>query len=213
MTSLIKSFIALFFIYSSLHSQEVTYNIKNMYVISSNINLINDISYKDNKTYKALIEIPTGTRQKWEVNHNGKYIEWEFKNNKPRVVNFLGYPGNYGYIPQTRSGDGDPLDVIVLSQSVKRGDIINIKVIGMLKLEDTGEEDTKIIAIADTGAFKEINSLSEMLLKYPSAINIVKEWFESYKGVGFMLFKGYADKDEAIQHIETAHQKWINKKF
>ena len=191
----------------------IEYKKEGKFKIVSNIHLINSIRYKKNDRYQAVIEIPTGSRQKWEVNHKSGNIEWEFKDNRPREVKFLGYPGNYGFVPQTRSGDGDPLDIIVLSESAKIGDILEVVVLGLLKLEDSGEEDTKIIAITKNSPFKDIKTLKEMLIKYPNIIPIVKEWFEGYKGPGYMLFKGYADKKEAINHIEKAHKKWLKHKF
>lgn len=204
----------IFAILSTLSCAEnIEYKLDGKYKMVANKHLINNISYKNGNLYQTVIEIPTGSRQKWEVQHKNGQLSWEFKNNKPREVDFLGYPGNYGFIPQTRSGDSDPLDIIVLSESVNRGDILKIKVIGMLHLEDTGEEDTKIIAIIDSGAFKDIESLGDMLIKYPNTIHIVKEWFEGYKGLGRMLFKGYENKIGAINHIENAHKKWIKEKF
>lgn len=209
----INKFLLLALLSSSLFATEIIYKTVGDYKIVANKHLINDVSYKENGIYQTLIEIPTGTREKWEVSHTSGNIEWEFKNGKPREVKFLAYPGNYGFIPQTRSGDGDPLDIIVLSESVNRGDVLKIKVLGMLKLEDTGEEDTKILAITVDGAFQDVNTLKDMLIKYPNVVPIVKEWFEGYKGPGYMLFKGYADKEEALKHIEIAHQKWMKEKF
>ncbi len=191
-------FSLLFFLIITLYSKEVTAK-----------HLINDIEYKNNGTYQAFIEIPTGTIDKWEVNHKTGRLEWEIRDNKPRKVNFLGYVGNYGFIPQTLSGDNDPLDIIVLSASVSRGDILSIKVLGMLKLLDNGEEDNKVIAILDNQApFKDIDTLEEMLVVYPDVITIVRSWFTSYKTPGKMVFMGYETKQSTIQHIEKAHIKW-----
>ena len=213
MPKTMTKFLTLLLLTTFVSATNIEYKREGKYKIVSNIHLINSIAYKKNDTYQAVIEIPTGSRQKWEVNHKSGHIEWEFKDNKPREVKFLGYPGNYGFIPQTRSGDGDPLDIIVLSESGKIGDILKIEVIGLLKLEDTGEEDTKIIAITKKSPFKDIKTLKDMLIKYPNVIPIVKEWFEGYKGPGYMLFKGYSDREEALPHIEKAHKKWIKRKF
>ncbi len=70
-------------------------------------------------TINVVVEIPTGTTAKWEVTKPDGKLQWEFKRGKPRVVKYLGYPGNYGMLPRTLlakedGGDGDPLDVIVL---------------------------------------------------------------------------------------------------
>ncbi len=213
MTSLINKLLILSVLSIFSFAEKIEYKIDGKYRMLSNKHLINDVSYKDGDAYQILVEIPTGSRQKWEINHKSGHIAWEVKNGKPREVKFLGYPGNYGFIPQTRSGDGDPLDIIVLSESARRGEILTVKVIGMLKLEDTGEEDTKIIAIDKNGPFSKVSDMKYMLLKYPNVIPIVKEWFEGYKGSGFMLFKGYGNKDETIKHIEKSHLKWRKYKF
>ena len=194
-------------------TNDITYTKDGKYRIISNKHLINDISYKNSDAYQILVEIPTGSRQKWEVTHKSGQLEWEFRNNKPREVKFLGYPGNYGFIPQTLSGDGDALDIIVLSESAQRGDILKVKVIGMLKLEDTGEEDTKILAISTDSPFNNVSTLKEMFINYPNVIPIIKQWFEGYKGPGRMLFQGYGTADEAIKHIEDSHLKWSKHKF
>ena len=181
------------------------------YRLTTNIHLINDLAYKSNNQYQVLVEIPTGSRQKWEVNHKTGQLEWEFKHNHPRNVNFLGYPGNYGFIPQTLSGDNDPLDIIVLSESSQRGALVKVKIIGMLVLKDSGESDNKVIAITDNGAFSGINSLNEMMLKQPNVITIIRQWFTGYKKPGKMIFMGYKDKSKTVAYIEKTHQNWLTK--
>jgi inorganic pyrophosphatase len=82
----------------------------------------------------VVIEIPTGTTAKWEVEKSTGHLKWEFVDGVPREVSYLGYPGNYGMIPRTLlpkelGGDGDPLDVIVLGPAVKRGTVLKTKII------------------------------------------------------------------------------------
>lgn len=213
MTSHINKLLLLMCLSTFAFSKHINYTMDGKYKMLSNIHLINDVPYKNGDSYQVLVEIPTGSRQKWEVGHKSGNIEWEFRNGIPREVSFLGYPGNYGFIPQTLSGDGDALDIVVLSESAHRGDILQVQVIGMLKLEDTGEEDTKILAISSNSTFKNIQTLEDMLLKYPNTVPIIKEWFEGYKGPGKMLFKGYGTAAEAIKHIEDSHIKWSKHKF
>ena len=81
----------------------------------------------------VVIEIPSGTRQKWEVNKITGQIEWEqLSSGLYRVVDYLPYPANYGFVPQTTlpkssGGDGDPVDVFVLGSSVNREEIIKAR--------------------------------------------------------------------------------------
>ena len=65
-------------------------------------NLITDfIPLYEDGDVNVVVEIPTGTLEKWEVNKSTGRIELEFIDNKPRIVNYLTYPGNYGMIPRS----------------------------------------------------------------------------------------------------------------
>ena len=122
-------------------------------------------SFNDNGSVNALIEIPAGTLEKWEYNKSTRKIELELVNNKPRIINYLGYPANYGMIPKTllpknNGGDGDPLDVIVIGPSETKGNIVKCKIIGVLKLIDNSEQDDKLIAISYKSNLHNVNDLS-----------------------------------------------------
>ena len=80
---------------------------------SNDQNLISDIKiYNEDKTINAVIEIPAGTLEKWEISKDGKKIEQEINNSQIRKINYLAYPFNYGFVPQTvipveEGGDGE----------------------------------------------------------------------------------------------------------
>lgn len=178
-------------------------------------NILNDVVYKSSDmTYNMIVEIPTGTNEKWEVSKITGKLKHDKKNGKDRVVEFLSYPGNYGFIPQTKllksqNGDGDPIDILLLTSSLKRGSIIKVNIIGGLDFLDRGEIDTKLIAVPIQGILSEIDSLQEMHLKYPNILNIVKLWFEGYKGFGKMQFMGYLTKQNSLNLVEKAHKGWL----
>lgn len=184
------------------------------YTINSDIHLINEVElYRGIKSFGAVIEIPSGASEKWEVEHLSGNIKWEFQKSKPRVVSFLPYPGNYGFLPQTlqgteMGGDGDPLDVIVLSRSVPIASIINVRIIGLLRLLDKGEIDDKYIALPiSSDQFDNVNDISEMFMKFPGVIEIISLWFERYKP-GEIQFIGYEDSNKASEYISEAHDAW-----
>ncbi len=163
-------------------------------------------------TVKAIVEIPTGTSAKWEVSKDDpKAVYWELKNDKPRVVNYLGYPGNYGAIPGTAlpkdlGGDGDPLDVIVLGQAVPRGEVVDVRVIGVLKMLDGGEQDDKLIAVlAADSPFAHIESMAQLDAEFAGVSQIIDLWFANYKGPdGGMEGKGFEDAASARAVLEAA---------
>ena len=175
-------------------------------------NLMKIAPLSETGTVTAIVEIPTGTSAKWELDKdNPDTIIWEFRDDKPRVVKYLGYPGNYGFIPGTAlpkalGGDGDPLDVLVLGQAAPRGAVLEVRLIGVLKMLDDGEQDDKLIAVMVEGsAFSEIESMAQLDADYSGVSDIVSVWFRNYKGPeDGMLDQGFREADEAIGILEKA---------
>ena len=164
----------------------------------------------------VVVEIPAGTTQKWEVDKKDGALRWEFKKGKPRVVSYLGYPGNYGMVPRTLlpeelGGDGDPLDVLVLGPAMPRGSVVRVRVLGVLQMLDGGEKDDKILAVVENSALAQAGSIQELQEQFPGVLTIVETWFENYKGPGEIECSGFlpaADAerviDEAIRAYETS---------
>ncbi|MEM8524611.1 MAG: inorganic diphosphatase [Bacteroidota bacterium] len=158
---------------------------------------------------QVVIEIPAGTNEKIEYNTERKRFEVDSINGRSRVVNFLPYPGNYGFIPSTYmnpedGGDGDALDVLVISNSVPTGTVMNVLPIASLQLRDREEIDTKIIAVpADsTARTLQVSSFTEFLIEYNMAKKIVEDWFIGYKGIGQIELIGWEDEKAAMQEIK-----------
>ncbi len=178
--------------------------------------LINDVAFTvSGNILNAVVEIPAGTSEKWEVDKISGKIEWEKRKGKYRVIDFLAYPGNYGFIPQTyqsvaMGGDGDPLDVLILGESLPRGMIVEVKIIGSLKLLDGGEIDDKYIAIpSNSTLFKKVKDLNDTFIKYPGSIEIIRTWFEGYKQPGKIQFMGYSSRQKAMKNINLSHNEWL----
>ena len=96
-------------------------------------------------TVDAIIEIPMGTKNKFEVNKETGRITLD------RVLySALSYPGEYGFIENTLADDKDPLDILVLSSyPTFPGCVVSARVLGYLKVIDNGENDEKVIAVVD----------------------------------------------------------------
>jgi inorganic pyrophosphatase len=222
MKSNIITILVLFFMglnSATCFSEEIAENLtkKNLYTIVGENNFLTEYPSKNNDgSVNAVIEIPTGTIEKWEVNKKDGSLKWEFEKGKPRVVKYLGYPGNYGMIPRTilpkeLGGDGDPLDVIVLGPAVPRGSVVRAKLIGVLKLLDGGEQDDKLIAVLENTPMYEINSIQEMNSKFIGVSKIIETWFVNYKGPGELSSKGFAERNEAQKILEYAIKSYENK--
>jgi inorganic pyrophosphatase len=183
---------------------------QDQYTLLGPKNFLNDFEpVNSDGTVNVVIEIPTGTTAKWEVDKKDGSIKWEFKKGKPRIVKYLGYPGNYGMIPQTllseeMGGDGDPLDVLVLGESVPRGSVAKAKLIGVLKFTDDGEQDDKLLAVLSGTPFFEINNVQELERKFKGTSKIIEIWFANYKGPGKVESKGMASVEEAKKVLDMS---------
>ena len=172
-------------------------------------------SINDDGSVNALIEIPAGTLEKWEYNKSTRKIELELINNKPRIINYLGYPANYGMIPKTilpknNGGDGDPLDVIVIGPSETKGNIVKCKIIGVLQLIDNSEQDDKLIAISYKSNLDNVNDISELNASYNGILEILEIWFTNYKKDGQIKSMGYENRSSALKILEDSRVHFIN---
>ena len=126
-------------------------------------------------TVDAIIEIPMGTKNKFEVNKETGRITLD------RVLySALSYPGEYGFIENTLADDKDPLDILVLSSyPTFPGCAVSARVLGYLKVIDNGENDEKVIAVVDKDPrFDDINSLNDLTEHQKAEI---KDFFQNYK--------------------------------
>lgn len=159
--------------------------------------------------YVAVIEIPAGTNKKIEYNPESNQFEIDQKNGEDRIISFLPYIGNYGFIPSTLSdkelgGDGDAIDVLVLSEALNTGDVVEIIPIAMLKLIDEGEEDFKIIAVPAEHNLNvlKVSSYEELGKKHPTAIEILKLWFINYDTDQLEILD-IVSEGETLKYIES----------
>ncbi len=105
-----------------------------------------DISIGDNTPnyVNAIIEIPKGTRAKYEIDKASGLLKLD------RVIySSMSYPSNYGFIPQSYCGDGDPLDIVIVNvaEPLIPGSLVEARIIGVMKFVDGGEVDDKVIAV------------------------------------------------------------------
>lgn len=127
------------------------------------------------QTVNALIEIPQGSRSKYEIDKKTGLLKLD------RIIySSFHYPVNYGFIPQTLGQDNDPLDILVMcSESIQPLCLVEATVIGNMQMIDNGEKDDKIIAVAakDPGVnyFTGVNELPRHF------IAVLRNYFEQYK--------------------------------
>lgn len=148
----------------------------------------------------ALIEIPQGSRTKYEIDKETGLLKVD------RVIySSFHYPVNYGFIPQTLGQDNDPLDILVLcSQSIQSLCLVEATVIGNMQMIDSGEKDDKIIAVAmKDPSVNHITDIKEMPKHF---INELRNYFEQYKVLEDkeVQIEEFQNKEVAYQVIEEA---------
>ena len=156
-------------------------------------------------------DVPNDINVIIEISAQGDPIKFEVDKDSGAVFvdRFMGttirYPCNYGYVPHTVAGDGDPVDVLVVTPfPLQPGVVIRCRPVGILKMEDESGEDAKVIAVPVTKltplyeTVKSCDDLPELLLKQ------ISHFFEHYKDLEpgkWVKVVGWGNVDDARQEI------------
>jgi len=189
---------------------------------------------KENGVYNMVVEIPRWTNAKMEISTKDLMnpIKQDMKKGKVRFVNNVfphkGYIWNYGALPQTwedptiecqhtkQKGDGDPIDVVEIGYKIaRRGEVKQVKVLGVMALIDEGETDWKVIAIDVTDPLAgKLNDIDDVRKVMPGLVEATHEWFQIYKmptgaPPNEFAFKGEAkDRKFTVDIIQETHEQW-----
>lgn len=158
-----------------------------------------EVGKKAPKIVNAIIEIPKNSSIKYEIDKKTGLLKLD-----RMLFSSDYYPGDYGLIPRTHCDDGDPLDVIVItSQPLLPMTIAEVRVIGVLKMKDDGEQDDKIIGVYDSDPryeeYKDIKDIRGHRLKE------IKNFFETYK-----ILQGKKVKITRIENRKAAEKVIID---
>ncbi|HLW73018.1 MAG TPA: inorganic diphosphatase [Candidatus Babeliales bacterium] len=154
----------------------------------------------------VLIEIPKSSMVKYEVDKaTGLLVVDRF------IYTAMGYPFNYGYLPDTSSKDGDPVDVMVVSTyPVQAGSVLPSRVIGMLEMEDEAGIDNKIIAVPTKKVDPFYASIQDLSDLNEATKKLIKHFFEQYKDIEpgkWTKVRNFLGKEEAWREIEESRIK------
>ena len=121
------------------------------------------------------------------------------------------YPGNYGFVPHTLCGDGDPIDVVVINQRpIIPGAIMSCRPIGVLMMEDESGQDEKIIAVPSTKLTRRYENVTSVDDLPAITMEQVKHFFEHYKDLEpgkWVKVTGIEGPDRARQLIVEAIER------
>ena len=133
------------------------------------------MSTEDVKTFDVLVEIPKGSRNKYEYDFDLKKIRFD-----RMLFSSMMYPADYGFVPETLALDGDPLDVLVLgSMPTFPLCVMEVKPIGVFHMADEKGPDEKLICVpVSDPVWNRLNDLSEL---NPHIVMEIEHFFQVYK--------------------------------
>lgn len=159
-----------------------------------------------NGQVNVFVEIPKDNNIKYELDkESGVIMVDRF------LYTAMQYPFNYGFVPNTLAEDGDPLDILVLSEyQVFPGTVIPSVVIGMLEMEDEEGIDTKVLAVPTAkidplfGSFQDITDVPD------ATKNKLRHFFENYKTLEpgkWVKLKDWKDRKTALEAVKKSIKK------
>ena len=155
------------------------------------------------ETFNVVIEIPADAAPvKYEVDKDsGAVFVDRF------MTTAMHYPVNYGYVPQTLSGDGDPVDVLVMTPfPLQAGVVIPCRALGILKMEDEAGVDGKVLAVPTTKILKMYEPWKTVADVNPMRLKAISHFFEHYKD----LEEGKWVKVLGWEGIDAAHKEILD---
>ena len=165
-----------------------------------------DMSPKGKLSFDVLIEIPKGSRNKYE---------YDFELNKIRfdrmLFSSMMYPGDYGFIPETLALDGDPLDVLVMgTEPTFPMCVMEVKPIGVFHMADEKGPDEKVICVpVSDPIWNSLNDLSDM---NSHQIKEIEHFFQVYKDLEKKRVDvgGWGSADEAYDILNKCVERYKN---
>jgi inorganic pyrophosphatase len=129
------------------------------------------------------------------------------------------YPGNYGFIPHTLSGDGDPCDVIVANtRALVPGAVISCRIVGVLLMEDEAGLDEKLIAVPSAWLTRRYEHVSNYDDLPKITLEQIEHFFAHYKDLEpnkWVKILGWKDAEQArqlvVEGIQRAKASTVNK--
>lgn len=162
------------------------------------------MNIKEVKSFDVLIEIPRGSRNKYEYDFDLKRIRFD-----RMLFSSMMYPADYGFIPRTLALDGDPLDVLILiNEPTFPGCVMEVKPIGVFHMADDKGPDEKIICVpVSDPIWNSLNDLSDInkhLLKE------IEHFFQVYKDLENKIVDvgGWGNLDQALSIIEECTKRY-----
>lgn len=153
------------------------------------------------------VEIPAGSFTKYEIGEDGLVHVDRFQSMP------VAYPANYGSMPRTLAGDGDPLDALVLTREpLHPGVLVRFRPIGVLRMRDGGEADEKIIGVPTDKVDPTYAAIRDLGDLPAIERDRIEAFFRIYKdlprGRNPVVLAGFGDAEEARAVMREALERF-----
>jgi inorganic pyrophosphatase len=152
----------------------------------------------------VVVEIPTGSINKIEWNRDEEIMQLD-------RIEASAEPDNYGFIPKTLNADGDELDAVIINErSLPTGVQLKVRVVGVMKFEDEGVVDDKIIVVPEDarGIYKDINNINDIPKFKIDQLTYYFNHSKDFISPNLTIVKGWGSKIEAKRTILRAIKTW-----
>jgi inorganic pyrophosphatase len=156
-------------------------------------------------TVNVIIEIPRDSHNKYEYDHDNHTIKLD-----RHLLVSMGYPAEYGFIPDTLGGDGDPLDILVLTEfPTFPGCLIETRILGMCQMTDEKGEDAKLIGVPEYDPkWRSAQDIADI----PTAVlNRISHFFTVYKDLDegkWSKVEHWVGRDEALAELAASRARF-----
>jgi len=163
----------------------------------------------ENNIFDMIVEIPRNSNVKYEFDEKLNLMRCD------RIISTsMLYPGNYGYIPKTLSGDGDPLDILLMCDyPIYPGTVISVKVIGVLITTDEKGEDEKLIAVPGNNVDSSSTTIENLSDLGKHILIKIKHFFQHYKDNDvnkWIIVGDFKDKKSTLGIINIAKKRYLD---
>lgn len=163
------------------------------------------MSAKSDLSIDVVVEIPKGSRNKYEYDHEKNVIRLD-----RMIFSSMFYPSDYGFVPDTLALDGDPLDVLVLvTEATFPGCVIEVRPIGIFKMTDEKGPDAKVLCVPVSDPnWDKIRDLDDV---NPHLIREIEHFFQVYKDLEKKKvgIEGWENKEYAVKTILESKERYI----
>jgi inorganic diphosphatase len=163
------------------------------------------MSEKKELSFDVLIEIPKGSRNKYEYDFILRKVRYD-----RMIFSSMMYPADYGFVPESLALDSDPLDVLVLvTEPTFPGCVMEVKPIGVFHMADEKGPDEKVICVpVSDPIWNKMNDLSDL---NPHLIKEIEHFFSVYKDLEKkkVAINGWGNVEEAVKIYHECKERYI----